>query len=89
MIQALLANARGDSETAVARFGRAAAAFDAAEMPLYAAVARTREGELLGGSKGQALREAAAQQMSERRIRNPGRIIALYSPILIGKSTIG
>jgi hypothetical protein len=71
---------RGQSTEAVALFGEAAEWSQAADMHLYAAVARRRQGELLGGTEGKAVREEAEAWMVGQGIRNIERMTALLAP---------
>ena len=80
LILAGVAASRGERETAARHCAAAAAGFDAAEMALYAAAARRRHGELLGGDEGRALVAAADAWMTSQRIRNPARWTAMVAP---------
>jgi eukaryotic-like serine/threonine-protein kinase len=74
-----VAAARGDREAAARRCAAAAAGFDAADMALYAAVARCRQGQL-GGADGRALIDDAEAWMRGQRIKSPGRWTAMLAP---------
>jgi hypothetical protein len=84
MIRAALADRAGDRASAVARLGEAAASADAADMKLYAAAARRRQGLLVGGSQGAALVEHADAFMASQRIQNPTRMADLLAPGFAG-----
>jgi hypothetical protein len=49
-------------------------------MALYAAAARRRRGELIGGDEGQVLVEEIEAWMKEQRIKNPSRMTAMLAP---------
>ena len=80
LLHAGLAAARGDREAARVQLTAAAAAFDAVDLALHAAVARRRLGRLLGGDEGRALIVAADVWMAGQTIRNPERMTALLAP---------
>ena len=80
LLQAGIAAARSDATSALALLGQARAGFEAAEMGLHAAIARRRQGELLGGDEGEALERAADAWLESQRVRNPRRMTALYAP---------
>jgi hypothetical protein len=79
LLDAGVAWGRGDSRAA-ALFGEAAEWSQEADMHLYAAVARRRQGELLGGAEGKAIREEAEAWMAGQGIRNIERMTALLAP---------
>jgi tetratricopeptide (TPR) repeat protein len=54
--------------------------FEAVEMPLYAAAARRRLGQLRGGDEGQALIEQADAWMQRQEIQRPDRWTAMLAP---------
>jgi tetratricopeptide (TPR) repeat protein len=80
LVRAGLAAAAGDTGAALTSLRTATGGFEAAEMPLQAAVARRRQGELVGGDEGRALIEAADAWMAEQKIKHPGRWSALVAP---------
>jgi hypothetical protein len=49
-------------------------------MALYAAAARRRLGELVGGAAGRALVEGADAWMASQQVRNPARMTNLLAP---------
>jgi tRNA A-37 threonylcarbamoyl transferase component Bud32 len=80
LVRAGIANLKGRSEESVALLSAAEAGCTGADLSLYAAVAKRRRGQLLGGVEGKALVDAADAYMSEQEIRNPARITAMLAP---------
>jgi serine/threonine protein kinase len=80
LIQAALVARGGGAAKAASLLGAGATEFDAVHMYLYAAAARRRQGEILGGAAGHALVAAADDWMSNQGIRNPSRMAALHAP---------
>jgi len=80
LCRAGLAELAGRREEALSRLADAARGFEAASMPLQAAVARTCRGRLLGGSEGDSLRAAAEAWMTEHGIVNGDKMIRMYAP---------
>jgi eukaryotic-like serine/threonine-protein kinase len=80
LLRASILGARGRPEESLRHLDQAMRGFDAADMALYAACARRRKGQLLGGEEGQRLIEAAEAAMREQGITNPARWTALYAP---------
>jgi hypothetical protein len=80
LIDAGFTSLQGDTARAAAQFGSAAHHLEALHMGLYAATARRRQGELLGGSQGQELIARADAWMTEQGVRNIDRITALLAP---------
>ena len=80
LIRAGAAELRGERARALGLLEDAAAGFDAAEMPLYAAVARRRAGELSGGEKGLQLLLVADAFMAREEIKSPARWAAMLAP---------
>jgi serine/threonine protein kinase len=68
----------GDQASAASLLDRAASAFDACEMALFAAAARRRRGQLIGGNEGRALVEAAEAWMVGQGVKNPARVTTLF-----------
>lgn len=71
LLRAGLASARGDRAAAIRLLADAEARFGTAEMAMYAAAARRRRGELVGGDEGKALIGLADGTMGERGVVNP------------------
>jgi hypothetical protein len=61
LLAGLVARQRGELDKALAHLGLADDGFVAVRMPLHAAAARLRRGELLGGDEGAALGASAVQ----------------------------
>jgi serine/threonine protein kinase/tetratricopeptide (TPR) repeat protein len=80
LIQAGLARRRGDDSRAVALISQAIEGFEASDMSLYAAAARRRLGETLGGDQGRELIKKAGNWMSRQQIRNPEAFTNLLAP---------
>jgi serine/threonine protein kinase/tetratricopeptide (TPR) repeat protein len=80
LLLAGVAETRGDHDTALRRCGVAATGFDSAEMALYAAVARRRQGQLLAGDEGRAMVAAADAWMVGQKIKSPARWAAMLAP---------
>ena len=77
MVLAAAAHQGGDRALAERRLGEAAGIFDAAEMPLYAAAARRRLGELRGDA--QAIADADAV-LAVQKIKRPDRVCDVLAP---------
>jgi hypothetical protein len=80
LLRASILGARGRPEESLRHLDEAMRGFDAADMALYAACARRRKGQLLGGDEGRNLIEAADATMNEQGIQRPARWAALYAP---------
>jgi serine/threonine protein kinase/tetratricopeptide (TPR) repeat protein len=80
LIRGGVAAARGDRSTAEIEFAAAAARYEGIDMHLYAVAARSRRGQILGGSEGRALTEDADSWMIRQEIRNPARMVSLATP---------
>jgi serine/threonine protein kinase/tetratricopeptide (TPR) repeat protein len=83
LVRAGLSATRGDSARAASQLGAAIAAFEAADMRLYAAAARLRRGELLADTE--AITAATAWMQSEG-IADPARFTAMLAPGFPAKS---
>jgi hypothetical protein len=71
---------RGDAETAGELWDRAAEGFRVAGMELFAATARRRAGERLGGARGAAVAGEAERWMRAQGVVDPARITAMMAP---------
>lgn len=78
LIRAGIAAQNGDIQQALVRLEAAAASFDTADMPVHAACARRRRGELLGPS-GATLIAQADQYLASRAILRPAQWSAMYN----------
>ena len=79
-ILAGIAAARGDTATAAALLADAVTRLEAVDMDLYAAAARRRLGEILGGDEGRAHVEKADSWMRQQTIRDPARMADVFAP---------
>jgi hypothetical protein len=80
LLAAGLAQVRGDQDRAAAQLRAGIDSVTAAGMHLYAAAARRRLGQHVGGDEGVALRATADAWMSERGVANPARMTAMLIP---------
>jgi hypothetical protein len=80
LVRAAVASSRGNLKDAITLLASAEAGLEAVDMALYAAAARRRRGELIGGDQGRALVEAANTWMIGQNIKNPDRITAMLTP---------
>jgi eukaryotic-like serine/threonine-protein kinase len=80
LVRAGVAAARGRKAQALALASAAAAGFEAADMGLFAAAARRRQGELTGGPDGQELIRRADAWMAGQEIKNADRMAQLHAP---------
>jgi hypothetical protein len=62
---------------------------EAAGMTMFGAAASWHLGELLGGSEGQKLMEAANGRMAAERVKNPLRVVAMLAPGFQPETTLG
>jgi hypothetical protein len=80
MLLAAVAYRTGDHDGCVGLLRSAADAAEAANMHLYAAVARWRLGCLLGAAAGAQIVEDAKLWMAGESVRNPDRLCAVIAP---------
>jgi hypothetical protein len=80
LVSAAVAYLKGGRLLATGLLTEAIDGFEAADMQLYAAVARRRLGTLLGGSHGRELLRQADEWMTSRLIRNPHHLTRLFAP---------
>ncbi len=81
LLRAGVATGRGDSEAAVVALAVAEQRFQAADMALFAAVARRRRGELRGGEEGEAEVAEADRWLVGQGVVAPARIAAAMVPL--------
>jgi eukaryotic-like serine/threonine-protein kinase len=82
-IRAGVAAARGDRSEAARLFAAGVTHLEAVDMNLYAAGARRRLGELLGGAEGQAQVERADSWMKQQTIRDPARMANVFAAVVV------
>jgi hypothetical protein len=80
LIDAQIRHLAGRPEEAVALLADAVRRLDAADLHMHAAVARIRQGQLVGGDEGARLRAAGAEWMTRERIAEPDRWLRMLSP---------
>ena len=80
VIRAGLAKRRGDDARAAVLTSQAIEGFEVADMTLYAAAARCRLGEIVGGDRGAELLAQADEAMRKRQIKNPAAFANLLVP---------
>jgi eukaryotic-like serine/threonine-protein kinase len=80
LIGAALADLEGNRQDAIALVGIAASHLEDAGMKLYAAAARHRQGELLGGDAGRAFVAKSEAWMAEEQICDAAAMLGLYVP---------
>jgi hypothetical protein len=80
LVRGMVAWARGDKTAAANMLEAAIADFRDTQMELFAAAARYRLGELVGGSRGNDLMTDAASCMEAQQIRDPSRFTWMIAP---------
>src|SRR5712664_300362 len=80
LVRAGIAKKRGDDLRAAALISQAIEGFEASNMALYAATARRRLGEVVGGDRGAELVRQADDWMSKQQIKNPAAVANLMAP---------
>jgi serine/threonine protein kinase/tetratricopeptide (TPR) repeat protein len=80
MLRAGVSAVRGDEVSTAPMLAKAIAGFESAGMRLYAAAARRRLGQVLGGDEGQRLREQGDAFMTGESIRSPLHLTAVLAP---------
>jgi serine/threonine protein kinase len=80
LIQAGIANTRGDNATAATLLSAAVEGLELNDMCLYAAAARRRLGQTLGGSRGEELIAQADTWMQKQTIKNPVPLTRMLVP---------
>lgn len=80
LVRAAVSAHRGDIEVAISILKSATQSLDQADMNLFAAAARWRMGELIGGNRGDASIRQADESMRAQGIVNPRRIVDTLAP---------
>lgn len=80
LLRAAVAELRGRRDQALSLALHAEQGLGEANMAVYAAAARYRRGQLLGGDEGKELIQSAAAAMKERGIVAPERMVVVYAP---------
>jgi hypothetical protein len=80
LCRAGLAQIRGRQGEALSRLAEAERGFEAASMPLQAAVAKKCRGSLLGGTEGESLRSAGDAWLRGHGIADAAKMIRMYAP---------
>ena len=80
MIEAALACQRKDISRSIDLLREAVKGLEAVDMALYAAAARRRLGELIGGDEGRALITQANDWLSRQQVKNPEAVTRLMAP---------
>jgi hypothetical protein len=80
IVRAAIVVRRGDASTAIQLLEDTVKRFDQVDMPLYAAAARRRLGELLGGDTGRDLVAQANSWMASQGVVDASRMTALFAP---------
>ncbi|MDQ1637606.1 MAG: eukaryotic-like serine/threonine-protein kinase [Pyrinomonadaceae bacterium] len=80
LLRAAVAQQRTDDDEATRLLSEAVQMFERAEMRLYAAAARRRLGEKLGGERGQQLIVEADAWMTGQKIQNPEALVKMLAP---------
>ncbi len=80
LIEAAVHARRGERARAIGLLASAIEDFDASDMALWAAAARRRRGELLGGDEGGALADAADATFHEKGVENPESYCRMLAP---------
>jgi eukaryotic-like serine/threonine-protein kinase len=86
MVRGCAENAAGNRGAAIAAVRSAVEQNEATDTHAYAAPARFRLGQLLGGDEGAELSKAAIETMAAQGVRNPERWVAFYLPGSWGQS---
>jgi hypothetical protein len=80
LLRAAVAQQRNDDGKATRLLSEAVQIFERADMRLYAAAARRRLGEKLGGERGQQLIIEADAWMTGQKIKNPEALVRMLAP---------
>jgi len=80
LIRAGVARSRGDDRKAAEMASLAIEGFEVADMKLYAAAARRRLGEIIGGNRGAELVDMSEDWMRRQQIKNPSAFANMLAP---------
>jgi hypothetical protein len=80
LLRAGIAAVQGNTETAAHLLAKSVAGFEAAKMRLFAAAARRRLGETIGGDEGAGFIQEADSFMRRQSIRSPERMTNMLVP---------
>lgn len=80
LIRASVAALRGETQAAIAAIASAETGFETTDSGLYAAAARARRGELIGGTEGEKLVAEVDAWMTAQRVAEPARMRMLVVP---------
>jgi serine/threonine protein kinase/tetratricopeptide (TPR) repeat protein len=80
LIRAGVARSRGDDRKAAEMASLAIEGFEVTDMKLYAAAARRRLGEIIGGQRGAELIDVSEDWMRRQQIKNPAVFINMLAP---------
>jgi hypothetical protein len=70
---------QGERQDAAVHWEAAVQGFETAELPMNAAIAKQRLAELIGGTRGQVLRDAASTWFRAEGIRDPIRYARIFA----------
>jgi ATP/maltotriose-dependent transcriptional regulator MalT len=80
LIRAGISATRGDGNRTRSYLSESVAGFELANMALYAAAARRRLGQTLGGERGDQLLAEATSWMTQQQIKKPDRMTQMLAP---------
>ena len=80
LLNATIAHARGESDTALATLEQAEISLNTGHMKHYVAAVQYRQGMLMGGDRGRALIDKATDWIHDHHMVNEARIVDLLSP---------
>ncbi|HUE84043.1 MAG TPA: protein kinase [Pyrinomonadaceae bacterium] len=80
LLRAGVASFRNDNARATTLLNKAVEEFEQADMHLYAAAARRRLGEVVGGERGRQLVAEADAWMTKQQIKNPQAMTRMLAP---------
>ena len=80
LLEGAIAGRRGERERALHLLATATDELEACQMRLWAAAARLRRGEILGGEEGKRLVEAALACLRDQLVKDPAAYCAMLAP---------